>query len=102
MAWERRRNGTYYYRSRKVGGRVVKEYIGAGRSADLAAAKDAADRANRAAASGARQAARGEIDAVDAPVDAFAGVLETLTRARLVLTGYHRHHGGEWRRRRDG
>ena len=101
MGWETRRNRTYYYRSRKVGGRVIKEYIGAGPLAELAATQDAADRAERTAASAAKRSTRAELDAVDAPVDAFAATLESLTRARLLLAGYHRHHGGEWRRRRD-
>ena len=35
MAWEQHGNHRYYYRSHKVGGRVVKEYVGAGATADL-------------------------------------------------------------------
>jgi hypothetical protein len=30
MGWERRRSGRYYYRARKINGRVVKEYVGQG------------------------------------------------------------------------
>jgi hypothetical protein len=29
MGWEKRRNGVYFYTARRVGGRVVKRYLGA-------------------------------------------------------------------------
>ena len=73
-----------------------------GPEAERAAAQDASQRAERAVASAARRTARAELHAVDAPLDAFAAALDSLTRAGLLLAGYHRHHGGEWRRRRDG
>lgn len=103
MGWEtRERGGRYYTRSRRVAGRVVREYVGTGAFAEAVAAGDAAERAERAAAAaliehdGARlapaQAALAELDAA----------VEGLARAALLGAGYHRHHRGEWRRRRRG
>ena len=102
MGWEERRGRPYYYRARKLGGRVVKEYVGTGRLAELAADLDAEERRERAVA---RERAR-LAEARDAP--AFAAlaelgrVLDGLAAAFLIGAGYRRHHRGEWRRRRHG
>ena len=46
--WEKRqRGGLYYTRSRKVGGRVVREYVGTGPLAGIAALMDEEDRLRR-------------------------------------------------------
>ena len=102
MAWERRRNGTYYYRTHKVEGRSIKEYVGTGPFAEIAAERDTLARAARAEEAETQRREQAEIRGLDAPVEVFTGSLETLTRASLLLAGYYRHHGGEWRKRRHG
>jgi hypothetical protein len=103
MNWERRRNGRYYYEARKVGGRVVKRYVGRGPAAEWAAERAAAARAARADRHAAAAAALAGLAAADAALDALDALGETLARAALRGAGYHRRHRGEWRKRRgDG
>jgi len=103
MAWEtRQRGGRYYTRSRKVDGRVVREYVGAGPLAELIAAGDAADRAERAAAAAALRAERDRLAPAEAALAAMDGLTEALARAALGAAGFRRHHRGEWRRARRG
>ena len=47
MAWERRGNAEYYYRSYQVGRRVRKEYLGRGTDAELLAALASQERHRR-------------------------------------------------------
>jgi len=102
MAWETRKGGgRYYTRSKRVNGRVVREYIGVGPAAELIAALDAESRRERDEKRAARNARREELERAAALVDrCWEGVLG-LVRAVLVSNGYYRHHRGEWRKRRD-
>lgn len=101
MGWEtRERGGRYYTRSRKVGGRVVREYVGGGPAGELAAAEDAAARGRRAEEAAALRTIE-ERDAAALDVLAELGaLLEGLAAALLVGAGYRRHKRGEWRKRR--
>ena len=101
MGWETRQRGDRYYtRSRRVNGRVVREYVGTGLAAELAAAEDATRRRQRAAEVAALRAAHAQIEAPAAALGEFDTLLDGLVAALLVGAGYHRHHRGEWRRRR--
>ena len=100
MAWERRGDGLYYYRSERENGRVRKRYVGRGEVAELVAHADDTRRVvrerrrwdERAGLDRAR-----EISEAGAELDAAA---EVLARAEMVAAGYH-DHKGEWRRRRE-
>lgn len=99
MAWETRRKGAYYYRKTRQGRRVVSQYIGAGLLGDLLAAEDAQAAAEDAAARAAWQQERAAIEEADPLLDELAARLASLTRAVLLASGCHTHHG-TWRRTR--
>jgi hypothetical protein len=100
VAWEEReRGGRYYTRSRREGGRVVREYVGGGPAGELAAE---ADRERRELAEEQREREREELErlkALAAPVLEVSEAAEILAHAHLVAAGYHRHKG-EYRRAR--
>jgi len=101
MAWETRRGqGRYYTRSKRVNGRVIREYIGTGCAAEMIAALDAESRRECDKRRTARNASRAELERSAALMDrSWKGILG-ITRAVLVGNGYYRHHRGEWRKRR--
>src|SRR5262245_29559451 len=92
MGWDR---GRYYSRSRRVNGRVVREYVGAGAVAELIAAKDAERRAERIAAAAhvaaADETAARALDAVEVTLDGLARTADAATRAALEGLGFRRH-----------
>ncbi len=100
MAWEKRRGNHYYYRKRRVGARVVSEYVGGGHWAETLATCDHLDRAQVTLARTMERMARAEVEALDRPLADVEAVVRTVTRAVLVANGY-RTHNGQWRKQRD-
>jgi hypothetical protein len=98
MGWDR---GRYYTRSRKVNGRVVREYVGTGRAAELAAQLDALERERRQGEAEALRRQKAELAALDADIKALAETADLLASAALLAAGYHLHKRGEWRKRRE-
>ena len=102
MAWEaRKRGGRYYTRSRRSqeGGRVLREYVGSGPLAELAAE---ADRERRELEEARREREReelGRLKGLAAPVLEMSEAAEILAHAHLVAAGY-RKRKGEYRRAR--
>ena len=94
MAWEQRGSRSYYYRARRVNGRVVKQYLGAGPIAVAAATIDLNQRAER---EGARRLG----DHGDLGADAALDELEAIVFRALIAAGFHRPKRGRWRRRRE-
>ena len=100
--WERRdRGGLYYTRSRKLNGRVVREYVGTGPLAELVAEVDAEERRRREADAAQRKEERERLDALTAPIEELCEAAEVIARAALIASGYHRHNRGGWRKRLD-
>ena len=102
MGWERRgTNGPYYTRSRRVGGRVVREYVGKGPIGEIAARMDAKERAERQATADALRAERRRMEDMESQLKDLCRLVNAVVSASLQAAGYHRHNKGEWRRRRD-
>jgi hypothetical protein len=100
--WERRkRGGLYYTRSRKVNGRVVREYVGAGVLGEIAAQMDTAHRQRREEEAAAWREERERLEDLAGLVDEFCRGVETIAGAALLAAGFRRHNRGEWRRPRD-
>src|SRR4051812_45125771 len=102
MGWERRGKGWYYYRKRKVGRRVVSEYVGAGSGlfGPLRALIAEETLALRAATRAARAGARAALESAAAEDGAWFDRLESVTREALEAAGYRQHERGKWRKRR--
>jgi hypothetical protein len=101
MAWEEReRGGPYYTRSRREGGRVVREYVGGGLAGRLASESDHIERERREERALEEKRAREKLEALAAPVLELSEAAEILARAHLIAAGYHRHKG-EWRLKRE-
>ena len=102
MGWETRRNrGQYYTRSRRSGGRVVREYIGGGLVGELVARQDARERTVRAAERAEQYMEHARWQEAEIPLIQLCEASDLLVRAALLAAGYRQHHRGEWRKRRD-
>src|SRR5436190_19288518 len=96
MAWVKKGKQRYFYRSRRVGHRVVRDYFGKGAIAEMAAhlmnqlrlARETHDqRADR-------------LDEADAQFRQLHAQLDRAAAAHLLAAGFHRHDRGPWRRKR--
>jgi hypothetical protein len=102
MGWEKRdRGGLYYTRSKKIGGRVVREYVGGGILGHIAALQDAQESRRREEEAALWNEERDKLEALVAPVEDLCEVAEILYRAALLTAGFRRHQRGGWRRKRD-
>jgi hypothetical protein len=99
MGWEPRGNKLYYFRYRKVDGRVTRQYLGAGAVGELAAAADLLRQGDRRAALEARRAEEASWRAGLAPLLELSRAIDVVVRAALLCGGYHRH-ARTWRKKR--
>jgi hypothetical protein len=98
MSWECRGNRRYYYRSRRQGDRVIKQYVGADLLANQLAQEDELRHSKEQERRLAEQAERERLDLLDAPVRDLWKTVDCMVNAAMLLAGYRRHHRGEWRK----
>jgi hypothetical protein len=96
MPWQ----GPYYYRARKVNGRVVRQYVGRGEAAEIVAAADAEEREEREYRAERLRAFRADLDRLDGLVGEADEAVAAVVQAALLAAGYQQHRRGEWRRQR--
>ena len=101
MGWEMRGgHGPYYTRSRRVNGRIIREYVGKGLIGDLASVMDDRDRTEQQAKAEALSTQIAELDRIEEILATVYSTADEVTVSSLESAGYHRHHRGEWRKRR--
>jgi hypothetical protein len=97
MGWNRKSRGRekgYFYRSRRVGGRVVTQYVGHGTEAEQVAEEIALRHQQQQAI----KAERAVYDVLDAALDRLLSETRLIVTAALIASGNYNHHG-TWRRR---
>ena len=100
--WERRdRGGFYYTRSRKGGGRVLRQYVGGGILGEVAAQMDVEDRQRRNEEAAGWTQEQERMRRLEQPVEELCEATDLLVRATFLALGYHQHNRGEWRLRRE-
>lgn len=98
MAWEKRPGGRYYYRKKRIGRRVISEYVGAGLLAELIAELDQEERLLAAEKQAAFEAeVKAERDLVKRLNETESEIM-ALVKAVILANGYYKHHG-QWRRK---
>jgi hypothetical protein len=100
--WERReRGGLYYTRSRKEGGKVVREYVGGGVLGRIAAMEDEYERRKREEEAAYLREERERTAELEKPIQELCEASDLLVKAVLLASGYRQHKRGEWRKRRE-
>lgn len=100
MAWETRGNNIYYYRKRRVGCRVISEYIGRGAIAQEIAFMDLETKEERLEKSRRVEQQLGEFSLFENQVTQVSLLVDRIVGGFLVISGFHKRKG-QWRRRRD-
>jgi hypothetical protein len=102
MSWDRKRRGGkrgYFYRSVRVNGRSVKQYIGTGAAAELIADLEAEKHETRRIACETWLRESTVLEANELTAREVKALTALLVHATMLVRGYYFHHG-EWRRRR--
>ena len=100
MGWEERCGRSYYYRSVREGKRVRKEYVGGGALGQIAAQLDELKRLQRKEEEASCKEERERIERSAVFLRELEEAAEILTRAQLLVAGFHTRKG-EWRRLRE-
>jgi len=105
MGLQRRNGKLYYTTSRRVNGKVKREYVASGDVALLAYEIDQLTMREAQEAKQQQEAQwrqeREAADALDEAVDAVCDGAEVAFRTVMGAAGYHQHARGQWRKKRQ-
>jgi hypothetical protein len=99
MGWEKRGNGTYYYRKEREGSRVRSVYVGSGQTASLIGQFEAMRQKEATAERASQMRQLTIINTHDARIEAVGGLINDLLKASLIAAGFHTHKR-QWRKKR--
>jgi len=100
MGWDVRKGGhRYFTRSRRVGGRVVREYYGGGLAGKMMALEVERARVEEAECERVWTEWLVRSSTAEQHYQSFASRTRLLVRAALLAAGFHQHDRGEWRRK---
>ena len=101
MSWQSPNGkGRYYTRSRRVNGKVVREYIGKGELAHAMSALQDARNEFRKSKRAALLSAQQELDELETTMNDYFDRVDTIMKNTLACAGYHRQSRGPWRKQR--
>ena len=101
MAWVRNPNGRcVFYRSRRVGDRFARDYLGDGAAAEAAAAAISLRRLLREAEARSIREDKERWNPVESSLERLSVSANLLYQATLVAAGFHLHARTKWRKRR--
>ena len=96
MAWKH----GYYYQNRRVGRKVISQYVGGGIAGLAAERLSERAKAEAEAKRSEWQAIKDEQQQLDKIVDDFSNLATAYADALLLINGYRQHKRSEWRKRR--
>jgi hypothetical protein len=100
MAWVKKGNREYYYRSRRVGDRVYSEYVGTGFLAELIEEQDQKERMERELERRREMEKRRAHKRLERQADEVYDLINTMVQAAFLVTGHHTHKR-QWRKRKN-
>ena len=95
-----KRDNRYYYRKRRVGRRVVSEYVGSGLIAEKVSEQDEMDRQQRMRDRKSFENLKVDNKKMDDDLDSLIDVTRAYIRVSFLLSGFHPHKG-QWRKKRN-
>ena len=99
--WKERNGRRYLYLNERIGRRVVSHYIGRGEEAEFLAELLADQRRDRERRRMQKRLEREALESDEQLIAILSELSDSVTKAALLVTSFHQHHRGEWRRRRE-